>query len=293
MSSWDLGSTQRWSVGRFYLNLPEAATLNRQSQKVDGIDLELQPRSHDVSLSALQAQRRKEILQDPYSPIIKEYQWTQDIVGILYVGDTSDPTYLILEGRRLLRQNVFFARTGGDRAKTDLMEKIITEALGNFQPGQATNGSTPGFGLSGGRLHQGFRHSEEVHASFHLPQPGALLQIDTEVIATPGKVDLVERAKEAAALGALDKLSIEFLRQGSKKVAGIEGVESIMALTEKGKTDFDARFEAGGRPLSPLQPELHLHLTTGPETGYRSGSMTKEQFLSFWDELLSRISSHP
>jgi Tle cognate immunity protein 4 C-terminal domain len=293
MPNWDFGNTRRWCIGRFYLYLPESSGSIRQSQSVDGITLELKPLSANISLEALQAKRRTEILQKPESPIVKEYKWSHDSIGLLYIGDNSDPTYLMLEGRRLVGPNLLVAGTSGDSAKVGTMEKIVTEALGNFQPDQADDGSTPGFCLGNGVLRQAFRNAEEVHASFNLPQPGALLEIETVVVAVPGKVDLIERAKQAVALAKLDKVSIEFLRQGSKRVAGIEGLESVTAGTEKAYTGFDARFEAPGRPASPQQPELQIHLTAGKETGYHSGSMDNEKFLSLWDGLLSRISSHP
>jgi hypothetical protein len=292
MTSWDLGKTQTRCVGRFDLQLPEAAILNRQSQEVDGISLELNPLPENTSLETLQSNRRNEILRKRDSPIVNEYRWDHDMAGILYVGDTSDPAYLFMEGRRLIGQSVFVASTSGDQKKAALMEQIITEALRNYRPNQMADGKTPGFCVTGGLLQQSFRNAEEAHASFVLPQPGALLEISTEVVAVPGKADLIVRERQAAAIAMLDNVSVRTLRQGTRRVAGIDGVESVVAGTEKGHTGFDARFEAAGRPTSAQESQMQLHLTTERDLGYRSDSMTKEQFLALWDALLDRISSH-
>lgn len=232
------------------------------------------------------AQRHNEIVDGSKAPPVKEYHWSDGMDGILFVAEPSMPSRLMLEGRRLLGDNVFVATASGDTSKGPQMEKAVLEVLRAFLPGEGPDGKTPGFCIAGGVLPRPMRNAEEVHAAIELPRPGALLEIETAVLAPAGK------GSPTAVGAALDKQTV-VLRQGAKTIAGMAGMESVIAKTDAAGISLHARFDGGGDVDRLPQPELHLHLATGPDVGHRSGRISQKKFLKLWDELLASVAEHP
>jgi len=279
-------SAHPWCFGRFYVQVPDTAILGEEIQSYDGVTLRIRALGSE-SFATFVARRHGEIVNGSKAPPVAEYNWSNGMDGILFVADPSAPSRLMLEGHRSLGANVFVATTTGDTGKGPQMEKAVVDVLRAFLPGEGPDGKNPGLCIAGGVLPKPIRNAEEVHAAIELPQPGALLEIETAVLAPTGK------GSPTAAAAAVDKQTV-VLRQGAKTIAGMAGTETVIAKTDAAGISLHARFDGGGGDVDRLpQPELHLHLATGPDVGHRSGWVSQKKFLKLWDELLASVAEHP
>lgn len=278
-------SARPWCFGRFYVQVPDGAMLGEEIQTYDGVTLRIRALGSE-SFGDFLVRRREEIGEGSNAPPVKEYHWSDGMDGILFVADPSVPSGLMLEGHRSLGDNVFVATTSGEISRGPQMEKAVLEALRAFLPGEGPDGKDPALCIAGGVLPKPIRSGEEVHATIELPRPGAVLEIETAVLAQAGK------AKPTVAGTALDKQTV-VLRQGPKVIAGMSGTETVIAKTDAAGISLHARFDGGGDVDRVPQPALHLHLATGPDVGHRSGWVSQKKFLRLWDTLLTSVTEHP
>lgn len=278
-------SARPWCFGRFYVQVPDTAILAEETESYDGVTLRIRALGSE-SFGSFVARRHNEIVEGSKAPPVKEYHWSDGMDGILFVADPSAPSGLMLEGHRSLRDNVFVATASGEINKGPQMEKEVVEVLRAFLPGEGPDGKNPGLCIAGGVLPKPIRSSEEVHATIELPRPGAVLEIETAVLAPAGK------GSPTAAAAAVDKQTV-VLRQGAKTIAGMSGTDTVIAKTDAAGISLHARFDGGGGVDRLPQPELHLHLATGPDVGHRSGRVSQKKFLKLWDELLASVAEHP
>ena len=279
------------SCGRFDLQLPQTAHLNQQTQTLDGIDLSLEPASAGQTLGGVMDARRQQLLAKPRSPIVRAYKWSADSGGVLYLLDISNPDYYALEGRRLLGNAVFVAGTDGDKAKTDLMVQLISTALANFHPGESAQGRPNTFSMENGYLEQAFRNQEDLAAVFIIPENGAALSLETHVFKVPKKLDVVERVEKGIGeAGEMFQLKFQVLHKGPRQVAGQVGQEIVVTHVENGIPQFDANLQTAGEALSPLKPQILLHLsTTGVVGGPPSHRLSRDEFLALWSGIVDSI----
>ncbi len=283
------GSWRPVNVGRFLLALPPSSLMDKQTQVLNGITLTVEG-APAAPLEAMLAQRAKDIGSDGHTPILAQQQWSTDSGAVLYVGDDSDPTYLEIEGRRLVPHETVVAVTSGDKSKLELMQKIVQKILGNYVPGDFAPGTFSRFGMKEGSLHQSFGDAEDVRAVFSLPQPGITLTIDSSVVAVPAKMDAFEREEQAVAVSKRDGLVVDVLRKDLRNVAGQQGLEVVDTGVSRKMRQFDAHFEAPGVPNSAAQTYLQINLATDDR---QSPGVDEKQFLELWDTILDSFKVAP
>lgn len=279
-----------WCIGRFYLQLPDTAMLAGETQAYDGVTLRFRALGDDTFKGFLE-RRRGEIVNGAKAPPVKEYQWADDLQGILFATDPSMPAGLMLEGHRALRGNVLVATSSGDRARVGAMEQAVLAALKAFRPGEGPDGKHPGLCVAGGVLPAPVHDSEEVQVEVQLPRPGALLEVDEAVAGAGDKAMLVAREESAATASAGQQTVV--LRQGAKTIGSLAGTERVIAKTDLNGVSLHAYFDGASDVDRTAQPELHIHLATGPDVGHRSGLVSEKKFLRLWDALLVSVAAHP
>jgi hypothetical protein len=279
-----------WCVGRYYLQLPDTAILAGETQAYDGVTLRFRALDNE-SFSAFIARRRSEIVNGAQAPPVKEYEWSDELQGILFVAEPSAPAGLLLEGHRALRDNVLVATASGDRAKAGAMEQGVLAALKAFRPGEGPDGNHPGLCVAGGVLPVAIHNDEDVRATINLPQPGALLKVDEAWAGAGAKAMRVARDENVVPAGANHQTVV--LRESARVIGGMAGTELVIAKTDPRGISLHAYFDAGGDADQAAQPQLQLHLATGPDVGHRSGLVSQKKFLRLWDTLLASVVAHP
>jgi hypothetical protein len=275
-------------AGRLTFGLPPSAILLRQTQQLDGVEITLDTTSHDASLVDALNRRLAEIKEKPDSPIYATPHWGPDTGGIIYLADGSVPDYYEMEARRWLNGHTLVVVTSADKSKIEEMQLQARRILSSYQPGQII-ASPQGFVMQDGTLLEPFMNQEDLHAEFHIPDLGTYFEFSTTVINKTTKVDLFEREEKAIALGLSENVILTPVRKDRPTVLGQQGYEMVISSLHEGVRQYDARFEVGGVPNSPTQPDMELHLHIEDKAEH---PLDEPQFLTLWDSILASIKAN-
>ncbi len=290
MADTNIGPAKNFNVGRYEIKLPQSSLLTAQTQAIDGVRILFENKPPSGTLQEILSGRQSELSKDPRKPFLRRYLWTTDTGAVLYVPHFSDLTYYDMEARRLLPSMTLIADTDGDQSKVALMETIVRRVLTNFVPDDHERATFKRFGLAAGSVHQEFGVEEEFRAEFTLPDTGIYLEVNSQVVAQPVKIDLYEREDDTVSAAREGGLVIKVLRKQRRTAVGQEGWEVVDTGVEHKQHQYDARFEAPGVANSAGQTYLIVHFYTDSRSGKAND---QKQFLALWDAVLDSLKVAP
>ncbi|WP_434110411.1 T6SS immunity protein Tli4 family protein [Paraburkholderia caffeinilytica] len=319
MTSPLLSKTRPWCIGRFVFDRPAASEISNQRYEFRGEKLETQ---YNVPVATYQAKveaREKELrtrkridpgnrnretshfwLEKALSPI-------KDSRVFVYQDSATEGVSLPFDSEGFIYENGMVFHTVGGFGSTGLNK--VDDFYNNLyhRIKARDNWSVPvesGFCFDGGIVTGSSTYPEEVSQSFALmpEHRPALLLIQMRDSVSQDRDPAASLLKTLPDLRAkLDAIDAPYriLRQGHRKIAGMDAEEVLFEVRDGGVTEYRFSLLAPGDPSTLAKPHTSIQMILGDVSGRdmpaeeRTAPVDEAGALQAWDTFLNSLRLRP
>jgi len=307
-----------WCVGHFVISVPTQSEVSAQEFAYDGYKIQTVRNVSQSEFQAKVASRENELRTkrrvDPSNGNAEtKSSWLQ-LAGspdqnsrILAFSDVEVPNVDLsfdVEGYAHAGSNMYILRTQADTA---YLPKLMPNDGPLFRDVRYRDDQTvpteKGFCFDGGYITGEARHSEDVAQSFALlPGKPALLNIVMrEALDTDGNTSLLSTLpdvrRQIEGEGAAG--SIKTLREGKRKLAGMDAEEVLMSVGDGTTHLYRFYLLANGSPSNMAQPHTSIEMDLGELapggklSAQDASPLDEASAIAAWDKLLNSMHLRP
>lgn len=312
-----LSKSRPWCVGRFVFDRPVASEISSQGYEFRGEKIDVKHKSsmadYDSKVKSLNSKLSGHRRVNPGTGVEINRAWLER-----ELHPRNDSTVFVYQeyysksGLDFKTEGYFF--DGGNLFHT--VGGIGADALGQVEEiykdtyrriKSRDNWSVPtesGFCIDGGIVTGSSTYSEEVTQSFALmpERRPALLLIQMRDSVSQDRDPAASLLKTLPDLRAkLDAIGAPYriLRQGHRKIAGMDAEEVLFEVKEGGVTEYRFSLLAPGDPSSLAKPHTSIQMILGDVAGHdmpteeRTSPVDEAGALQAWDTLLNSLRLRP
>ncbi|KVN89719.1 T6SS immunity protein Tli4 family protein [Burkholderia ubonensis] len=312
-----LSKSRPWCVGRFVFDRPVVSEISNQSYEFRGERIDVKHKSsvaeYDSKVKALGTKLNSSQRVNPGTGVKINHSWLErelhprsDSAVFVYQEYYSKSGLDFKTEGYLLDGGNLFHTVGGIGAEAlGQAEEIYKDTYRRIK--SRDNWSVPtesGFCIDGGIVTGSSTYSEEVTQSFALMPESrpALLLIQMRDSVSQDRDPAASLLKTLPDLRAkLDSIGAHYriLRQGHRKVAGIDAEEVLFEAKDGGVTEYRFSLLAPGDPSTLAKPHTSIQMILGDISGRdmpadeRTAPVDEAGALQAWDTLLNSLRLRP
>ncbi|HDR8974752.1 TPA: hypothetical protein QDB24_006624 [Burkholderia vietnamiensis] len=312
-----LSKSRPWCVGRFVFDRPVASEISNQSYEFRGEKIDVKHNSsaaeYDSKVKLLSSRLNGSQRVNPGTGVKINHSWLEkelrprnDSAVFVYQEYYSKSGLDFKTEGYLLDGGNLFHTVGGIGAEAlGQAEEIYKDTYRRIK--SRDNWSVPtesGFCIDGGIVTGSSTYSEEVTQSFALMPESrpALLVIQMRDSVSQDRDPSASLLKTLPDLRAkLDSIGAHYriLRQGHRKVAGIEAEEVLFEAKDGGVTEYRFSLLAPGDPSTLAKPHTSIQMILGDISSHdmpakeRTSPVDEARALQAWDTLLNSLRLRP
>ncbi|KVN75786.1 hypothetical protein WJ67_17140 [Burkholderia ubonensis] len=312
-----LSKSRPWCVGRFVFDRPVVSEISNQSYEFRGERIDVKHKSsvaeYDSKVKALGTKLNSSQRVNPGTGVKIDHSWLErelhprsDSAVFVYQEYYSKSGLDFKTEGYLLDGGNLFHTVGGIGAEAlGQAEEIYKDTYRRIK--SRDNWSVPtesGFCIDGGIVTGSSTYSEEVTQSFALMPESrpALLLIQMRDSVSQDRDPAASLLKTLPDLRAkLDSIGAHYriLRQGHRKVAGIDAEEVLFEAKDGGVTEYRFSLLAPGDPSTLAKPHTSIQMILGDISGRdmpadeRTAPVDEAGALQAWDTLLNSLRLRP
>ncbi|WP_434107654.1 T6SS immunity protein Tli4 family protein [Paraburkholderia caffeinilytica] len=313
-----LSKLRPWCIGRFVFDRPATSEISNQRYEFRGEKLETQ---YGASISdfhnktgALENTLRTKKRTNPSTGVEVDHAWLERAFSPtknsrVLVFQSGVAKYVKLpfkEESYVFDGNTLFHLVGGVGSEAiDQVEEIYNDTIRRIKA--RDNGSVPtesGFCFDGGIVTGSSTYTEEVSQSFALmpEHRPALLLIQMRDSVSQDRNPAASLLKTLPDLRAkLDAIDAPYriLRQGHRKIAGMDAEEVLFEVKDGGVTEYRFSLLAPGDPSTLAKPHTSIQMILGDVSGRdmpaeeRTAPVDEAGALQAWDTFLNSLRLRP